>query len=179
MSIRTVLKKVKSAAKWLSDDSDDSVDFLEPRHSDERPGWRRGVGVEEFVDTRLSEALDRLKTSERINREYFDVIERIERERDQWKDMFFTQASEHQNAQAMLQKMLTDCSNNLRGALSQLNFFRSGAKLEPVMTPQMLEHLPTTLPEDYGDLIKKLADSAMEQTDGRARRAEIAASSLI
>lgn len=163
MSIRTVLKKVKSAAKWLSDDS---VDFLEPR-------------VEEFVDTRLSEALDRLKTSERINREYFDVIERIERERDQWKDMFFTQASEHQNAQAMLQKMLTDCSNNLRGALSQLNFFRSGAKLEPVMTPQMLEHLPTTLPEDYGDLIKKLADSAMEQTDGRARRAEIAASSLI
>jgi hypothetical protein len=117
-----------------------------------------------------------LKVRERINGEYFEVIERIERERDQWKDMFFTQASEHQNAQALLQKMLADCSNNLRSALGQLNFFRKGADLELVSTPKMLEEMPKDLPEQYGSRMKKLADSALEQTNGINERARIAAS---
>lgn len=137
---------------------------------------------EPSVDAKFSEVerqfallQERLKTEERISREYFDVIERIERERDQWKDMFFTQSSEHQNAQAMLQKMLADCSNNLRGALAQLNFLRKAANMEPVVTPAMLEKIPTDVPERYGEKIAELATSARPQTDGRAERSRIAA----
>lgn len=117
---------------------------------------------------------ERLKNQERISLEYFEVIERIERERDQWKDMFFTQSSEHQNAQAILQKMLTDCSNHLRASLRQLNFFRSGAELEPVASPQMLETLPSDLPERYGEKMKELASGAKPQTDGTKERSKIA-----
>lgn len=128
-----------------------------------------------YEDTRLDEALARMKVLERINGEYFDVIERIEKERDQWKEMFFTQASEHQNAQAMLQKMLADCSNNLRAALGQLNFFRKGAELDLVSNPKMLEEMPKDLPEQYGERMKKLGASAFEQTNGAGERARIAA----
>ena len=128
-----------------------------------------------YEDTRLDDALARMKVLERINGEYFDVIERIEKERDQWKDMFFTQASEHQNAQALLQKMLADCSNNLRAALGQLNFFRKGADLELVSTPKMLDEMPKDLPEQYGLKMKKLASEALPQANGLAERDRIAA----
>lgn len=126
-------------------------------------------------DREVAELRSRLNMFERINREYFAVIEQMEKERDQWKEMFFTQSGEHQNAQAMLQKMLLDCSGNLRAALNQLNFFRKAAELEPVKEPKMLASIPTDVPEQYGKRIKELADSAMPQTDGKARRAEIAA----
>ena len=129
---------------------------------------------EVYEDTRLDDALARMKVLERINSEYFDVIERIEKERDQWKDMFFTQASEHQNAQALLQKMLADCSNNLRAALSQLNFFRKGADLETVITPKSLIDFPTDLPDQYGAKMKKLASEALPQTNGLTERERIA-----
>jgi len=117
----------------------------------------------------------RLKVEERIGREYFDVIERIEKERDEWKEMFFTQSSEHQNAQSLLQKYLADCSGHLRAAISQLNFFRKGADLAPVAHPKMLDEVPTDVPGDYGQKIRKLAESARQQTDGKAERSKIAA----
>lgn len=126
------------------------------------------------VEREFAALQERLRVEERISREYFEVIERIEKERDQWKDMFFTQSSEHQNAQAMLQKMLADCSNNLRGALTQLNFLRKAAGIEPVVNPAMLEKVPTDLPEKYGEKIAELAASARPQTDGRSERAKIA-----
>lgn len=126
------------------------------------------------VERQFASLQERLKTEERISREYFDVIERIERERDQWKEMFFTQSSEHQNAQAMLQKMLADCSNNLRGALAQLNFLRKAAGMEPVVTPAMLDKIPTDVPEKYGEKIAELAAAALPQTDGKSERSRIA-----
>lgn len=118
----------------------------------------------------------RLKVEERIGREYFDVIERIEKERDEWKEMFFTQASEHQNAQSILQKYLADCSGHLRAALSQLNFFRKAAELAPVANPKMLDALPTDVPEQYGEKIREMASKARPQTDGLGDRAKIASS---
>ena len=127
----------------------------------------------ESLRGRIAELSEALKIEQRIGLEYFEVIERIEKERDQWKDMFFTQSSEHQNAQAILQKMLADCSANLRSSLRQLNFFRSGADLDPVSTPAMLESLPKDLPEKYGEKMRELAKSARPQTDGLSERAKI------
>jgi len=135
--------------------------------------------AENPLEKRLQEVELRLKTMERISDEYFEVIERIERERDQWKDMFFTQSGEHQNAQAMLQKMLADSSSHLRSALKQLNLFRKGADLEPVAHPRMLDQLPLDLPEKYGERMRELARAALEQTNGLVERARIAASAAL
>lgn len=117
---------------------------------------------------------ERVKTVERINREYFDVIEAIERERDQWKGMLFEQSSEHQNAQALLQKALSDCSHNLRAAIRQLDWFRRAADLEPIQTPAMLEKLPEGVPEAFGKKVQDMVASAGPQTNGLERRAELA-----
>lgn len=131
------------------------------------------------LEARLREVEERLKIMERVSDEYFEVIERIERERDQWKDMFFTQANEHQNAQAILQKMLGDSATHLRSAIKQLNVFRKGAELDPVVNPRMLEQLPTDLPEKYGERMRELAKGALAQTNGLVERAKIAASAAI
>lgn len=128
------------------------------------------------VEAEAAKLEQRLKVEERIGREYFDVIERIEKERDEWKEMFFTQSSEHQNAQSMLQKYLADCSGHLRAALAQLNVLRQAAELPPIATPKMLETLPTDLPEQYGNKVRDLAAKARAQTDGLAERAQIASS---
>ena len=133
--------------------------------------------VDEAVEERHAEidALrEQVKIVERINREYFDVIEAIERERDHWKAMLFEQASEHQNAQALLQKSLSDCSHHLRTAIRQLDWFRRAADLEPIQTPTMLEKLPEGVPETFGKKVQEMAASAGPQTNGLERRAEIA-----
>ena len=134
------------------------------------------------VDAKLAEVerqfvalQERLKVEERISREYFDVISRIEKERDQWKEMFFTQAQEHQNAQAMLQKMLADSAANLRASIVQLDQFRVAAGLERIKTPKMLEAIPDDVAELYGEKMRKLAEAALEQTDGATERDRIAA----
>ena len=159
MGLSSAIGKAKEIARALLEDVD-PVQIPEP----EAPSQESVL---------LEEAQDRLKTLERINREYFEVIEKIEKERDQWKDMFFQQSAEHQTAQAMLQKMLADCAANLRAAIVQLNFFRKGAELGPVVTPALLASLPTDLPEKYAQKMKALADSAMAQTDGLSERARI------
>lgn len=125
------------------------------------------------VEREMGGVRDRLRTEERIAREYFDIIERIEKERDEWKEMFFRQSLEHQNAQGLLQKYLADCSTHLSAAIRQLNFFRKAAALEPVMTPAILEQLPKDIPENYGKLIAELAASASPQTDGKAKRSKV------
>lgn len=133
-------------------------------------------GKLEVLEAEVAKLEQRLKVEERIGREYFDVIERIEKERDEWKEMFFTQSSEHQNAQSMLQKYLADCSGHLRAALGQLNFFRQAADLAPVAHPKMLETLPGDVPDQYGEKIRDLAAKARTQTDGLAERARISSS---
>lgn len=162
MGITKAIGAAKAIARSLLEDADP-----EQMASDNEEVIKM---LHEQVET-LSE---KLRTQERISLEYFDVIERIERERDQWKDMFFTQSSEHQNAQAILQKMLADCSGHLRSSLRQLNFFRTGADLEPVANPRMLESMPSDLPERYGEKMRELAKQAKPQTDGIAERARIA-----
>lgn len=133
------------------------------------------VSEVEFEAREIDRLRERLKVIERINREYFEVIEAIERERDEWKRMLFEQTSEHQNAQAMLQKALSDCSQNLRAAIRQLDWFRKAADLEPVQSPAILQTLPTGVPESFGKKVRELMASASPQTDGKAERARLAA----
>jgi DNA repair ATPase RecN len=158
MSIKSALKAAVDAASTML----------------ESPELPTGHDVLEQREAEISVLLERLKVAERINREYFEVIEAIERERDEWKAMLFEQSSEHQNAQSLLQKGISDSVHHLRAAIKQLDWFRKAADLEPIETPAMLGTLPMGVPEAFGEKIKALVAAALPQTNGRERRAEIA-----
>lgn len=117
------------------------------------------------------------ETLRRINGEYFALIEMMEKQREEWKTMFFTASAEHGTAQRMLNTIIAECSGLLRNSLRQLNHFRSAAGLEPVVNPKVqgktLEELPTALPEDYAQRMRDLVSSAMKQTDGKAERERV------
>lgn len=159
MNVSEALQKAASFARSLVEE--------------DKPVERTESAPVAVADVNVAELQHRVATLERISAEYFEVIERIERERDQWKDMFFTQSSEHQNAQAILQKMLADLSGAFRSSMRQLNFFRAAADLDPVASPAHLEALPTDIPEQYGLKIKELTEKVVPQTDGKALREQI------
>lgn len=68
MSIKSALKAAVDAASTML----------------ESPELPTGHDVLEQREAEISVLLERLKVAERINREYFEVIEAIERERDEW-----------------------------------------------------------------------------------------------
>lgn len=127
---------------------------------------------------KLENANVRLAQVLRINGEYFDLIVQMEKERDEWKEMFFKQAGEHQNGQSLLQNKLSETAQVAKKAVAQLNVFRQAAGFPLVTEPKMLGELPQAIPEDYGARMKAIADGAMPQTDGKAERAKIAATML-
>lgn len=126
----------------------------------------------------LSREVERLKAEnevlERRNREYFDVIERIEKQRDEWKEMYFTQSAQHQVAQAMLQRRAQLVGEQLVVAVKHLNAFLTQAGHELVQTPQNLEELKDDVAARYGERMKALSDAASVDVDGKAERDRIA-----
>jgi DNA repair ATPase RecN len=161
---KALLKSVVDAASSLLENPQ-IPEVADPFERDEEADLR---------EAELASLRERVRTVDRINSEYFEVIETIERERDRWKAMLFEQSSEHQNAQALLQKALSDCSHHLRSAIRQLDWFRRAADLEPIQTPAMLEKLPEAVPEAFGSKVQEMIASAGPQTNGLERRAEIA-----
>lgn len=114
------------------------------------------------------------KRLSRINAEYFSVIERIEAERDEWKEMFFEQSRQHLAAQAMLSRQLGEARQQLRAAVQQLNVYRQCAEHEPVREPAGLDANPSEIPDGYKAKMDALVAGAPPPTDGKAERARIA-----
>lgn len=115
-----------------------------------------------------------LTTQQRISREYFDVIERVVKEREGWKEMYFVQSGEHQNAQTMLMRSITVLTTQLRDAVRQLNFLRVKAGLELIHEPSGLKNIPENVPTDFAEKIKAMTAAVPTQTDGEAERNRIA-----
>ena len=114
------------------------------------------------------------KRLSRINAEYFVVIERMEAERDEWKEMFFEQSRQHLAAQAMLSRQLGESRQQLRAAVQQLNFYRKCADHEPIKEPAGLDASPSAIPDGYKAKMDALVAGAPDPTDGKAARARIA-----
>lgn len=105
--------------------------------------------------------------------EYFHLIERIELQRNERWEMFLVQASEHANAQAMLEDNLMMTRELLRNAATQLNDLRTKAGLEPVKKPLDFADPPIGTASEYRERMKKLRESADALIDGKKERAEI------
>jgi len=110
----------------------------------------------------VEQSKKRVETLERIKNEYFGVVRQMEEDRDRWKDMFFTQSHEHQNAQVMLEKATFRAYEVAHILLRDLNVYRKRDGKEPVKPTAMWIEQNREVSEAYGERMKKLADAAPE-----------------
>ena len=113
---------------------------------------------------------------QRRNREYFDVIERIEKQRDEWKAMFFTQSAQHQVAQEMLQRRARQIYEKFAVAVRHLNEFLKQSGHAPVETQKALDELSDDVAARYGERMQQMASTVSTAVDGEAERKQIASS---
>jgi len=123
------------------------------------------------AEQKLRAEIDDLR---RRNSEYFELIERIEKQRDQWKEMFFTQAAQHQTAQEMLQRRLGIVGDQLALLVRRVNVMLKRAGLPTLDSPQSLEALSEDVAAQYGARMGELADQVGEDIQGAAERDRIA-----
>lgn len=82
-----------------------------PPASENAFAWERPT-----EDGRLEELKEQL-SAERDKRErFFAMVAVMEKERDQWRDLFLKSSAEHANAQEMLESMLRYCEVGIRAA---------------------------------------------------------------
>lgn len=135
----------------------------------------RVLGADEWEQLRQEnrELRAELARSKRIATDYFEVIEKLDRQRDEWKQMYRDQALHHQAGQQLLQNCAHTLAMQLRQALVHLNLLRKAADLEPICEPRSLIDLPTNVPEKYAERLAQLEKELSEQTDGLAAREAI------
>jgi len=156
--------------------------------------WRiRNADVDSYTDPRspqeraFCEQYSNETEMERLRRrcsEYFDIIERIEKERDGLWRMWRESTSEHLNAQALLERHLMSTRKQLGQAVVMLNKMRKQQSLEPVKKPAQLEPYegePIGGAKAYAENMIKLCgkfSDALEtakpsMTDGKEERQKI------
>ena len=137
------------------------------------------IGADEFtkLGRRIAQQDQEIAKLQRIASEYFEVIEQLDRQRDEWKGMYREQALRHQGAQKVLQRCVHTLANQLRQAVRQVNFFRSAAELPAVTEPVSLEQLPDGVPENYAAKLAELEAKLLAQTDGLTERERVRSSS--
>jgi hypothetical protein len=120
-----------------------------------------------------------LETSERKCREYFEVIAKIERERNGWVEMYRVQVSEHLTAQSILERQLISTRQVSARAIVMLNKLRKEQDLEPVQAPKDLDPYdgePVGLVEQYAEqMLSLLEKMGAPMTDGHSERERIRA----
>lgn len=175
--ISRAFSRVRRAAEVLLDDPPPFQ--FEP--SDEyMPGPAKApqqVFIEPEVVTRY-EPESELEVLRRKCAEYFGVIERIERERNGWIDMYRIQASEHLTAQGMLERELIATRQVAARAIRMLNSVRKEHDLEPIKDKTGLvgyEDEPVGLVERYAARMKELHNQMPKPIDGEAERERIRA----
>lgn len=117
-------------------------------------------------------ATARIKALEQIKTDYFEIIEQIERERDQWKEMYFQASREHQTAQAMLCSALEKARHVALGLQNAVNVEREKAGLEPIRVVPDPGAPPADMAGEYRARMDQLEAGAMLQSDGKALRAK-------
>lgn len=109
------------------------------------------------------EALDgELVDLRRQKAELFDLVVRMERQRDDWKERFFVQSQQHQNAQAALESHIMSVGTTLVAAVVMLNELRTKAELEPISTESLRDlaakgERVLKSSAEYGEAMRSLA----------------------
>lgn len=132
-----------------------SRSVLKPTGGVFRPASVERAYVEQFV------VEDELTKTRRQRDEYFGIIERIEKERNEWINMWREQASQHLTAQSMLERELASSRQVGARAIRMLNEMLKKQKLDPIDRPDKLlpyDGEPVGIAERYALRMKELRD---------------------
>ncbi|MBW2672248.1 MAG: hypothetical protein JRD89_02380 [Deltaproteobacteria bacterium] len=127
--------------------------------------------VHEQIQTQSHE----LEHAKRAASEYFNVIEDLHKQREQWKTMFFQQAVSHQGGQAMLTRVLMTTRRQLRTVCEVLVSRDEEGAQELFERLDKTDAPPVGKAEEFAQAMLELAQGAEPQTDGFAERDRIAA----
>jgi ABC-type transporter Mla subunit MlaD len=94
----------------------------------------------------------------------------IQKSRDKWKDMFFVQAAEHGNGQALLERALTKNRQMVHKLAAAVNVVRKEKGQAPITKVEQLDEPPIGTAEAYRAAMRELADRAPEDPDMVAER---------
>lgn len=106
-------------------------------------------------------------------RDYFGVIERIEKERNEWKSMWFQQSSAAHRGQQVLEDALFGLRGGCARLIEALNVYRK-EKGEALLEKIDMRGPPIGLAAEFGALLERLNANAPESVDGAAERDRIA-----
>lgn len=173
LSAMSVLKGLVEKAKAL---------LAEPRPISRSPARAQAHGDVRSHEERLYaeqySAETEIERLDRKCREYFRVIESIERERDEWRESFHRQTREHFVAQALLERKILETRQISMRLLHLLNEERktAGKEVMTVTRPSELvpyDGEPVGMAEKYLENMKRLWAEFPELTNGRAERERI------
>lgn len=147
---------------------------------------RRRQASEQASDVKLARDMEKayveqFATEDQITRltrqrdDYFGIIERIEKERNQWVEMWRTQSSEHLTAQGMLSRELAKTRQVAARAVHMLNQMRKKSDQEPIKGPDGLlpyDGEPCHEPENYANRLLELRNALSEPICGKCERCD-------
>jgi hypothetical protein len=128
--LKSLVTRVKNAAEAFLDDGDLVVGGWPQEQEPELHGFVVPPQETEFVQQFATES--EFEQMKRRSLEYFGLIERIEKERDQWIEMWRDQAGSHMEAQSILERQLVEVRKIAVRAIAMLNQMRKDKELDPI-----------------------------------------------
>jgi len=122
----------------------------------------------------IEKELLRLK---KANTQYFNLIERVLAQRDEWKNLYLLHVREHQNAQELYEKEIVKLRKMLQNCLKIANHERKVNGGPEITKPSDLDgllDLPVGMMEEYAKRIAHARSLLGNEIDGAAERDEIA-----
>ncbi len=96
----------------------------------------------------------------RMNSAYFDGLDKLQAQRDEWREMFHTQARQHECAQSMLQEALANADDMLRRCVDLVNVYRDEKGEPKLQRPELAKGVENVGGKVYGDAMRALAEQA-------------------
>lgn len=169
MDVKTAVNRAKRAGEVLLGRDDETPTATA---DDVRGLFASRVEEAERVVQRVEAELAK---AVRIKGEYFGLIERMERQRDEWRELYHTQSRTHHNAQVLLEGYLTQAREWLQKAILIINQYRKEANQPLIQKPGDIEASapPIGTATEYEATINALTAAAEPLIDAKAARTEI------
>lgn len=107
--------------------------------------------------------------------EYFVVIEKMERQRDEWRELYHTQSRTHHNAQVLLESHLMQTRDWLGKVIKVANVYRKERNEPQILKPADLEALspPIGTAAEFKATIEALTAGAEPLLDAKLEREKV------
>jgi hypothetical protein len=138
--------------------------------SSERTAIKQLAHWVEEQESKEQEAPDEVQRLKELTDHLSEAIGIMQKSRDQWKDMFFVQAREHGNGQALLERALTRNRDIVRKLVASVNAVRKQEGKDPITKVEQLDDPPIGTAEAYRAAMKELGEQAPPDPDMVAER---------